>query len=173
MIRAVARLAVLLLAATSTACHATIDIPITSSTTVQGGTLFQNLLAQSFGDFTSIDLASTSEFKNAGIDKDDVESVRLSGLTLTVTAPAGGTLEFVDEIAFFVQADGLPKVKVAEATNVPDSATTLVLTTTNVEIAPYVTAPKLSLTTETKAHAPRSETTLEAKAVFTVDPRLF
>jgi hypothetical protein len=173
MIRFAARLAALALVAASAACHATIDVPITSSTTVKGGTLFQNLLSQSFGDFTSIDLASSAEFKNAGIDKDDVESVRLSGLTLTVTAPAGGTLEFLDEVAFYVEAEGLPKVKVAEAAAVPDSATTLALTTTNVELAPYVTAPKLSLTTETKAHAPRSDTTLEARAVFTVDPRLF
>lgn len=153
-------------------CHATFDVKVSSKSTVPGGGLFQTLLPNGFGDFTSLDLSQTSDFKNAGVAKGDVESVKLTALKLTVAAPPDGTLEFIDDISFFVEADGLPRVKVAEAHGIPNDAKTVALTMTGVEIAAYVTAPKLSLTTEATAHAPKSDTQLQADAVFTVDPKI-
>jgi len=154
-------------------CGATFDVTQKSSTTVPGGGLLQNLASGAFGDFTSLDLSSSQEFKNQGVSKDQVDSVKIKRFSLAVTSPPDGTLEFLDRIAFSVTADGQTTRRVAHKDSIPDAARTVDLDLDGVELAPYVTAPKMSLTTDSTAHAPSRDTVLEATVVFTVEPNIF
>jgi hypothetical protein len=154
------------------ACNATFDVHVSSKSTVKSGGLFQNLVGSTFGDFSSLDLSQTSDFKNAGVTKNEVDSVKLSKATLKIDSPQGATFEFLDDISFFVETEGQPRQKIAEAKNIPNDATNVDLTVFPVELKPYVTAPKMSVTTESTAHAPQNDTTIEAGLTFTVDPKI-
>lgn len=156
-----------------TGCGATFDVDVESTTTIKSGGLFQNFLSNTFGDFTSIDLSQSQGFKNAGVEKDQVDSVRLSEAVLTIETPADATFEFLDAISFFVEAEGAPKKRLAFKENIPNDAKTVVLDLDDLELAPYVTAPSMKVTTEATAHAPQRDTTIKAKLVFAVDPRIF
>lgn len=152
-------------------CGATFDVEIESSSTIKSGGLFQNLVSDTFGDFSSLDLSQSQAFKNAGVGKDDVDSVKLSSLVIEVESPEGATLEFIDDIEFYVEADGAPKKRLAFTTNIPNDATTVTLDVEDLELAPYVTAPSMHVTTKAKAHAPKKDTTIKATLVFAVDPK--
>lgn len=154
-------------------CGATFDVSIDSSTTIKSGGLVQNVVNANFGDFSSIDLSQSQAFKNAGVDKKHVDSVKLSSLDLVIESPEGATLEFIDDIEFFLEADGAPKKRLAFAKNIPNDSTSVALEIDDLELVPYVTAPAMNITTKTKAHAPQKDTTIKATLVFTVDPKIF
>lgn len=154
-------------------CGVTFDVEVESSTTIKSGGLFQNLVADAFGDLAKLDLSNTQAFKNAGVGKDDVDSVKLTSLKLQVESPEDATLEFIDAIEFFVAADGEPKRLLASKKSIPNDATSVMLDVEEVELAPYVTAPSMQVTTKTKAHAPKKDTTIKATLVFAVDPKFF
>lgn len=156
-----------------TGCGVTFDVPVESSATIKGGGLFSAFLPSAFADFTSLDLSQSQSFKNAGVGKNDVDSVKLKEAVLEIESPAGATLEFLDALTFYVEADGVPKTKIASKADIPDNATRITLDVEDVELAPYVTAPSMTVTTDTTAHAPKKDTTIRAKLVFTVDPKIF
>lgn len=154
-------------------CGATFDVEVESTATIRSGGLFQNFLSNTFGDFTSLDLSQSQSFQNAGVEKDQIDSVRLSEAVLVIDTPADGTFEFLDAISFFVEAEGAPKKRLAFKQNIPNDAKTVSLEIDDLELAPYVTAPSMKVTTEATAHAPQRDTTIKATLVFAVDPRLF
>lgn len=153
-------------------CHATIDVEVRSTSTVPAGGLLEQLAGATFGDFANMDVANSAELKNAGVPKENIEGAKLTSLVLTVMSPAGQTLDFLDEITFSVESAGLPTKEIARATAIPDTATSVSLDVLGVELAPYVKAPKMSLTTAVKGRRPANETRIEAVIHLEVDPNL-
>ncbi len=168
-------LALAALALGATACSPSFDVHVSSKTTVQGsalGQLSQFFPPGAFAGFAGMDLSQTSDFKNAGISKDQVSSVKLKSLTLKIVSPSGATFDWLNSIKFNVTTDGQPTKEVAKDTSVSHSASSLSLAVDDVELAPYVTAPRMSLTTDANAVQPSEDTQIEADAVFTVVPKI-
>lgn len=154
-------------------CGATFDVDVESSTTIPKGGFLEQLAAVTFGDFGNMDISQSQGFKNAGVEKDQVDSVKLASLELKVESPAGGTFEWLDKMEFFVETEGQPKKRIAHKDAIPDSATTITFDVDDVELAPYVTAPSMNVTTSATARRPNEDTKIQAKLVFTVDPKIF
>lgn len=151
------------------------DVPVSSETTIKGAGLVGQLVDAfgPFAGFTAMDLTDTREFKNQGIDRNQVESVRLKSLRLSATEPSGADFDFLSSLAFHVEADGLPKRRVASLSPIPRDAGVLELALDDVELAPYVAAPSMSLTTEASGNPPARDTKVKAEAVFRVVPKIF
>lgn len=152
----------------------TFDVKIAGSSKVDGspfGALFSVFpLASSFNSF---DLSQTQDFKNQGVAKGDVKSVKLGTLTLRIASPSGQDFGFLDELEFFAEAEGLAKKRVAHKSGIaqlglkaPNPVLTLDLD--DAELEPYVSAAKMSITTTVKGRQPNQDTTLEVAAVFKV-----
>ena len=145
------------------------DIPVDAEATIPSATILDQLLDPfSFGALESIDF--TQELKNQGVTKSDVDSVHLKSFSLTIIAPPGQTFDFIDSISFSVETDGQPKALVANLDSVPKGATKIELTVeTSLELAPYVVAPSMRMTTSVQGKRPMQETKISAHLVFDVD----
>jgi hypothetical protein len=154
-------------------CNPTFDVKVESESTIRSGTILQNILGDAFGSFVNMDLSQSSDFKNTGVGKEDVERVRLRKLTLTITAPESADFDFLSSIRFFVESGELPRVRVADKGQVARGVRVVELDVVDAELQPYVTAPRMSLTTEANARAPTRDTVVKAEAVFAVTPKIF
>jgi hypothetical protein len=78
-----------------------------------------------------------------------INRASLEKVTLTLTSPSGQTFRFIKSIRFFLQADGLPEVEVANRLNIDDNVgTTLELNVTNAELKQYIKKETFRLRTE-------------------------
>jgi hypothetical protein len=106
-----------------------------------------------------------------GVDPNDVDSARLVGLRLEVTQ--GTSLEdWLDEVSFYVEAPGLPRVLVASKTGIgalPDGTTAVELDAAGVDLKPYVLADTTAVTAEGAGTIPPVDTTLRATVTVRVD----
>lgn len=145
------------------------DVPVDAQATIPASTIIDQLLDPiSFGALESIDF--TQELKNQGVTKSDVDSVHMQSFSLSVTAPAGQTFDFVDSVAFSVETEGQPKSLVAKIDAVPKGATKIDLVVErNLELAPYVVAPSMRMTTSVQGKRPMQQTNIAAHLVFDLD----
>jgi hypothetical protein len=114
-----------------------------------------------FGSFGNLSFNQNQTFQNNNTNKDHVAEARLTKLTLKIVSPTGATLDFLSTVEFDIGAQGLPTIRIAEAT-IPASATTVDLTLDPQDIAPYVKADTFSITTKGTGHQPATNTTVEA-----------
>lgn len=137
---------------------------------IPGGTVIDQLLGDlAFSGFDDIDVSQSQELENQGYTEEQIDSVRLDSLTLTVSAPAGGDFDFLESIAFFVEAEGEERVEIARLSPVPDGQTSLDVPVADVELLPYAVAESMTVTTEATGSAPDEDTTVDAHLVFDVD----
>lgn len=129
--------------------------------------LLGQLAFAGFGDF---DIEQSQAFRNQGYTRDQVDSVRMQSFTLTIAGPAGASFDFIRSIRFYAEADGQPRVLIAELATIPTGLSTLELEVDgDVELQPYVVAPSMTITTEATGQRPPQETTIDATASFDVD----
>jgi hypothetical protein len=156
-------------------CHPIFDVTVTGQSTVPGSSLPTSSLVPlplNFADFGSLDLSSTQDFKNQGISTNEIQSVKLKSVTMTISSPSGANFDFLNSIEFDASAQGQSQQAVAQLTPVPRSSTGLSLAVNGVELAPYVTAPSMSVTTSAQGVPPDQDTTLNAVLVFEVVPKI-
>jgi hypothetical protein len=120
----------------------------------------------------SIDLALGRDVLEAeGIDPDDVDAARFVAVRLEVVE--GTSLEaWLDEIALYVEAPGLPRRLVAERrgiTALPAGTRTVQLSVSGVDLKPYVLAPTAQVTAEVAGTQPPETTTVRGTATIRVD----
>ncbi len=124
--------------------------------------------------FSSIDFNQDQEFKNQGVKKENVVSVKITALRLNILSPSSGDFRFLDSLEFSAKAGGSEAViggKTGIAQEQPSR--TLILDVRDVELQPYVTAPSMTVTTSGKGRYPAQETTLEAQLDLRVEWKLF
>ncbi|MEL6543532.1 MAG: hypothetical protein AAFQ82_02835 [Myxococcota bacterium] len=91
----------------------TFSITESASTTVSGSVLGQ-LTSLGFGGFLDLDISENSELQNQGVERNQIDSVKLRMLTLTVTDTLQGqNFDFLSEVSFFVEAPGLERILLA------------------------------------------------------------
>jgi len=151
------------------------DVTQSGSAAVAGGGITAGLLGtfppvQGFNDF---DFSQSQQFKNENAHKDHVSTAKLTSFELKIDAPANGDFGFLDSIAFYAEANG-QKVRVAHKENIGalPSSSTLSLDLDDVDLAPFVRADTMSITTAANGRQPVNDTHLTATAVFHVSVSL-
>lgn len=143
------------------------DVPLSAETTVEQASLFEEFLSLGFGDFASIELSTTEEFQNNDVRREQVTAARLTSLTLSIARPQGANFDWLDEIAFSVEADDLTQVDVANAT-IDDDTVVFSCDLEDVDLAPFVRAPTFAITTTTTARRPPQDTTVRVDMNFAI-----
>lgn len=145
-----------------------VDVSAKADAVVPAATPLDTLLATvDFPGMNQIDFSES--LANQGVSRSDVDAVHEKSFALTVTAPADGSFDFLDSIAFYAEADGQPRVRIAHEDTVPRGARELLLQIDDVDLAPYVAAPKMTIASEVKGHLPAKETHVHAEVVLDVD----
>jgi hypothetical protein len=146
-----------------------VEVPIDAQATIPAATILDELIGPlTFFGLENIDL--TNELDNQGVTKDDVDSVHMKSFSLIITAPAGQTFDFMQSISFTVSTEGKPEALVAKLDPVPKGQTTIELVPeATLDLAPYVVAPRMTMTTSVKGTRPMQETTVIAELVFDID----
>jgi len=159
----------------STGCHPSFDVTAQGQATVMGSQLPVDLNAfPGISNWAAFDISQQQDFKNNEQHKDHIDSVRTSVLTLSISKPAGGTFSFLDSIQFYVQLPNneASKKVFAHKDHVPHDATTFNLDLDDVDLAEYVKADSMSITTSTTGRTPNADTTIDVKVVFDVTVHL-
>lgn len=93
---------------------------------------------------------ASSTFSSNNTNADLVQEILLSALSLEVSSPQGEDFSFLKSISIFLNAEGLPEVKIAWADNVPnDAGTILELETSGENLKEYIVKDKFSLRVNT------------------------
>lgn len=151
-----------------TSSLATIQVEQSARTTVEAGTLLEDLLGDiGFEEFVSMDLTEASELQNQGVAPGDIQEVYLRELSLTVTSPDGGDLSFLDSMEVYVEGPDLPRQLVAWQDEFPEGQGLVEFELEGVDLTDYVVSESMTLSTEVSAHRP--EETTEIKGYIAVD----
>lgn len=159
-------MACLALLAASPGCGA-LPLPITVTTTgravIEKGTVVEQAVGGvGFSQFTAIDFSQSQEFKNNNVQKKHVSEARVKEITLTIELPAGQSFDFLESVMFYIEAPGLEKKRLAHK-KVPRGVSRFTCELEDLDIAPYVRADTMQVTTSVKGRRPDAETTLEAR----------
>lgn len=142
----------------------------TSRAVIPGATLLEQLTSVPFAGFGNIDLSQNTDLKNQGATKDNIDSVKISALSMTVVAPASGQdFTFLTSLKFYVESPGQPRLLIASGGPFPEGASKVELTLEDVDLKPYATAETMSITTEANGRRPPQETTVDAAISLDVD----
>ena len=153
------------------ACGGSFSVSISGSETIPQGSLLTCAFAPFFPGFSGFDIAQTEQFQNQGATKDNIQSVKLQSLVLTVTAPPGGNLGFLQSLSFSASdpSGNLPTVQVAQTSDFSGSPASVNLTIDAVELAPYAELPAMNLSSSAQLQScPSEDTTVEASVVLEV-----
>src|SRR5687767_12227375 len=94
-----------------------------STAVIPGATVVETLVDIPFAGFGDIDLTQNETLKNRGATKDQIDSVKVTRLTLTVTAPESGQdFRFLQSLKFFVESPGVPRALIASGGPFPEGA---------------------------------------------------
>jgi hypothetical protein len=153
-------------------CNAltTFDVTQTAQAQIPKGSLINQLLGTfDFTGLSNFDISQSQSFQNQGVKKEQIDSVKLKTLTLTITAPPSGQdFSFLESLKFYAEAPNQTRVLVAQGSGF-GARTTIGLEVEDVELAPYAAAASMTLTTEATGHQPNNDTTIDAAVVFDVD----
>lgn len=167
-----ALLFVLCLGLFAVSCEATlitIDVPYDTTTTVEQGTVLENLVGDlGFGDFLNMDVTSSQELQNQGVSPGDINAVTLTYFRLTADAPAGADLSFLEGLAFYAEAPDLPRVRIAFADEFPEDEPTVNLQLEDVDLTDYVVSQSMTLDTEVEGRRPDQDTDVLAELELSV-----
>jgi len=141
----------------------TITVEEQSSLVVAKGTIVESLVGElGFSEFTALDITDSQELRNQGVEPGDITEVYLETFTLTAAAPSGADLSFLDELSFYVSADGLDTVLIASQTDFPAGEASVELVLEDVDLTEYVVSESMDLTTEVSGGRPPEDTTIDA-----------
>jgi len=156
----------------------TFDATVSGGGTVQGSPLGSLLsVFPSFSGLTNIDFNNQQDFKNNDVTRDHVQSAKVTSLKLKVVSPANQDFSFIDSLSFVASADGQPDAVVAEKTGIAQNPGTppnaeITFDVKDVELAPYLQQPTVTLGLTGSGHQPAQDTQIEATVVIKVAAKL-
>lgn len=144
------------------------DVGTSATATIAKGTLVEGLLdTLQFEAFDDLDFSQ--EIANQGVSEDQIDSVRITSFVIHTEAGSGATLDFLESVAFYAEAEGLERILVASSADF-DGKTEVALTLADdAELKPYLIAPSMTLSAEVSGKRPQQDTTLTADVALTVD----
>ncbi|MBX7242516.1 MAG: hypothetical protein K1X92_12275, partial [Bacteroidia bacterium] len=112
---------------------------------------------------------ASQTFNGQNTNTNLIDEILLSDMTLTVTNPSGGNMNFFKDIYILISADGLPEKEIAFAKDIPDGTTVLNMTETNENIKAYLTSSQFKLKPKVLLDGvPMQDTQLEISTTYTV-----
>ena len=154
------------------------DTTVKAQTMIPGSTGLVKLLGDlgPLQGFSNIDFNNNQDFKNQGVKKSDVDSVKVTKFTLKIVSPSDQDYSFLKSLQFFAEADG-KKVLLAEKLDIDKLGLkapnpTVTFDVKDVELKPFVTAPSMSITTAGSGTQPNRDTTLEAAITLRIDVKV-
>lgn len=148
----------------------TISISETSQSTIPQGSVLEQFVGDlGFGEFFEMDLSQNQELRNQGVEKHQIDSVYLTSLELTITTPQDADFTFIDTLEFYVESEGLPRQRIAYGGPFDVGVNTVSLSLDDVDLANYVAAATMQVTTEAEGRRPAEDTTISAALGFAVD----
>ncbi|MBX5482996.1 MAG: hypothetical protein IRZ16_14315 [Myxococcaceae bacterium] len=130
------------------------------------------------GSFANIDFNQTQEFQNQGVTKDQVRSVHVDHVQIRILSPETQDFSFLENLQFFASAAD-QELLVAEKFGIdklglkaPNPVLELDVKK-DVDLAPFVTAEKMSIIVRGKGRMPPQETRLEATVGVNVEVTIF
>ena len=156
-------LGALLACAQATSFSTTVD----AQTEIEGGGLLEQLAGDmGFDSFIAFDLTANEQFANQGVERHQIDSVRLTALRLSASA---GDFTFLDRLEFFVEAEGQERVRIAHGGPFPEGQSAVELELDDVDLAPYAAAPAMDLKTVVQGRRPDQDITIDAGVDFLID----
>lgn len=122
---------------------------------------------------TAVQNNAEQEFESNGADIKYVEKIRLSSLKLTITNPVTEDFSFLNSIHIYMEATGLPKVKIAYKDIVPENVSSFDLETTGAILDEYLKQDSYSLIYETVTdELTTQDVTIRSDMVFQVKAKI-
>lgn len=150
---------------------ALVQIQITerADTVVPGASLLEELAGDlGFDALTTMDLTANEELANQGVEPGDIQDVQLIDFRLTVLEPDTQDLSFLDEMAVYVEAPGLPREQVAAQASFPEGQGEVRFVLTGLDLTPYAVSERMTLGTEVTGRRPDEDTTVRATVTLDV-----
>ena len=142
-----------------------------ADTTIPGASLLEQLVGDiGFGGVANMDLSQSQALQNQGVSRNQIDSVRVTSLALTITSPASGAdFTFLNSLSFFVEAPDVARQRIAHGGPFPTGASNMTLDLDGLDLAPYAAASSMSITTEVNGHSPSEATTIHATMDLEID----
>ena len=127
----------------------------------------------SISSFAGLDFDQNQDFRNQGVKKGDVTSVKVKSLTLKVLSPNTQDFTFLDSVEFFARA-GDREERIARRQDIsrldlrPPNPV-LSLDVEGVELQPFVSAPTMSIIVRGRGRMPQNEVRLQAVVTLEVE----
>jgi hypothetical protein len=123
--------------------------------------------------FAGMDFDQNQDFKNQGVRKDEVTSVKVKSLTLQVLSPTDQDFTFLETVEFYARA-GDREERIARRQDISRLSPrppnpTLSLSVDDVELQPFVSAPTMSLIVRGRGVMPDREVRLQAVVTLEVE----
>ena len=79
------------------------------------------------------------------------------------------TLDFIQSVKFYAEAEGLPRVLVASSNDFAGETSVEMDVESELELKPYVVAPAMTLSAEVEGKRPQEDTEITADVTLTID----
>lgn len=121
-----------------------------------------------------IESNSESSFSVNNTNKDLIENVTLTQMTMTISTPSDGTFSFLKSITVYISADGLDEIEVASKDNIPNTVgNTLELETSDADLQEYIKKDSFNLKVKTVIdELITSDYSIDMHSVFFVDAKI-
>lgn len=122
-----------------------------------------------------VETNSQARFENNNTRSNLVESVNLKSLIIELTSPQGADFSFLEDITFYIDADGQNEIQIAIKDPIPtDQGNTISLDVSNENLRDYITKNAFDLRIKvTIDEAILQDHSFEVVTVFDVKAKLF
>ena len=146
-----------------------IELEESAQTTIAGGTLLEDVLGDlGFEEFVTVDITASEELQNQGVQPGDIVNVTLTGFEMSVLEPADGDLSFFEEITVYVEANALPRVRIASLDTFPAGQQYVTFNLDEVDLTDYAVSQAMFIETEVTGRSPDEDTTIKADIIIDV-----
>jgi hypothetical protein len=148
---------------------ATIEVEDQTDTVVPGASILEQALGDlGFDGWADMDVVDQEELANQGVEPGDITEVYVTGVSLAAIDPAGTDLSFMRDLALYVEAPDLERVRVASKATFPEGEGSVALDLEPVDLADYVVSRSMTFTVEVSGHRPDDDTTVRATTTLDV-----
>ena len=148
----------------------TVHLDRSDEFTVEQGSIVEQFL-DAFGllEFLDMDLTTSQELQDQGVQPGDIEGVYFDRFVLQVLRPQGEDLSFLDAMSIYLEAPGVPSVLVASAASFPEGVDRVEFQVQSDEdITAHLVSRSMTLTTEVNGHRPSEDIDIEASFSLSV-----
>jgi len=115
-----------------------------------------------FGSFSDLDFAQNEDFLSNGVQPSEINSAKVTAVTLEILSPSNQDFRFLDQVQFFART-GDSSTLIAEKENLgAETGATLSLDVTGVDLTPYLNNTLVTFEVRGSGTTPPQDTRLRA-----------